>query len=136
MSGTTHADAELILRLFELRREGKMRKARHWFLFEYEPRPWEAMKADHFTGAEHDNYLRMVTSYWNMACAMVSTGALDRDLFYRTCSEFLIVWQKVQPWLEEARRATNRPYLLKDMEEAALQYKLWSDERSAAVQSA
>ena len=77
----TYDDANLLLRLYEIRREAKMRQARQWFLFEFTPGAWDQIRETFFTGAEQDNYLRMVVSYWDMVCAIVKQGVLNKDLY-------------------------------------------------------
>jgi len=96
-------EAGLILKLYELRREDTMRKARDWYFREFNP---ESM-AD-FTEAmfgEHSGHLRMVVSYWDMAAALVNDGAISLDLFTNTYGEHLGVFSKIEPLLGEIRSA-------------------------------
>ena len=84
-------EAGLILKLYELRREDTMRKARDWFFREFNP---ESI-AD-FTEAmfgEHSGHLRMVVSYWDMAAALVNDGAIRLDLFTHTNGEHIRLLQ-------------------------------------------
>jgi hypothetical protein len=113
----TYDDANLLLRLYEIRREDKMRQARHWFLFEFKPGAWSDIRPRYFTGEEHDNYIRMVGTYWDMVCALVKQGVLNKDLFYSTNSEHLTVWQKIKPWVEEARQERKNPLLYRSLED-------------------
>jgi hypothetical protein len=96
-------EAGLILKLYELRREDTMRKARDWFFREFNP---ESI-AD-FTEAmfgEHSGHLRMVVSYWDMAAALVNDGAISLDLFTNTNGEHIGVFSKIEPLLGEIRSA-------------------------------
>ena len=96
-------EAGLILRLYELRREDTMRKARDWYFREFNP---ESI-AD-FTEAmfgEHSGHLRMVVSYWDMAAALVNDGAIRLDLFTSTNGEHVGVFSKIEPLLGEIRSA-------------------------------
>jgi len=96
-------EAGLILKLYELRREDTMRKARDWYFRDFNP---ESM-AD-FTEAmfgEHSGHLRMVVSYWDMAAALVNDGAISLDLFTNTNGEHLGVFSKIEPLLGEIRSA-------------------------------
>ena len=96
-------EAGLILKLYELRREDTMRKARDWYFREFNP---ESM-AD-FTEAmfgEHSGHLRMVVSYWDMAAALVNDGAISLDLFTNTNGEHIGVFSKIEPLLGEIRNA-------------------------------
>lgn len=84
----SHADAELILKLYELRTEAIMREARAWFLAEF----WPETAEDFFLvlnefGTQRNAYLRQVVSYWEMAAALVLHGSLSADLFLDTNGE-------------------------------------------------
>ncbi len=78
----TPADAELVLKLYDLRREGRMRAARNWVVHHFNPRTLDELLAvQRDFGSEHNQYWRQVIGYWEMASALVVRGALDRDLF-------------------------------------------------------
>jgi Domain of unknown function (DUF4760) len=115
----TYDDANLLLRLYEIRREDKMRQARQWFLFEFEAGDWSQIRETFFTGVDQDNYLRMVVSYWDMACALVKQGVLNKDLFYTTSGEHLAVWNKTKPWVAGVREEFKDPLMLRNLEEIA-----------------
>jgi hypothetical protein len=121
----TYDDANLLLRLYELRREDKLRQARHWFLFEFQSGPWSAVREGFFTGEEQDNYLRMVVSYWDLACALVKQGVLNKDLFYSTNGEHLAVWNKTKPWVDGVRQEFNNPFMLRNLEDIAEDTMQW-----------
>ena len=100
---TKQEEAGLILKLYELRREDTMRKARDWYFREFNP---ESI-AD-FTEAmfgEHSGHLRMVVSYWDMAAALVNDGTISLDLFTNTNGEHIGVFSKIEPLLGEIRSA-------------------------------
>ena len=121
----TYDDANLLLRLYELRREDKLRQARHWFLFEFTPGPWSNVREGFFTGEEQDNYLRMVVSYWDMACAMVKQGVLNKDLFYTTNGEHVVVWNKTKLWVDGVRQELNNPLMLRNLQDIAEDTLQW-----------
>jgi hypothetical protein len=101
----TPQDADLIIKLYELRREKKMRIARTFFISEFFPQNVQDVQAL-FTDVKHPEYnayFRMMTSYWDMAAAMVNHGALDRDLFYDTNGEFFGVWAKIGDFIADLR---------------------------------
>ena len=99
--------AKLVLQLYDLRREKKMRKARSWF-FSFDP-----TSADDYMQTMMDEkdgaYLRMVTSYWEMAAALVKQGCIDRDVFTATNSEYFIIFAKIEPYLAELRVKFDSP---------------------------
>jgi hypothetical protein len=106
-------DANLILRLYELRREPVMREARNWF-FSFNP----TNAAEYMEGmmGEHSGHLRMVVSYWDMAASMVNNGAIDEQMFNDANGEHLFVFAKIEPVLEELRQQFNQPDMLKHFE--------------------
>ena len=121
----TYDDANLLLRLYEIRREEKLRQARQWFLFEFQPTAWKALRDQYLTGEEQDNYIRMVGTYWDMVCALIKQGVLNKDLFYATNGEHLAVWEKIKPWVEEARRERQNPLLYRNLEAIAADTQQW-----------
>jgi len=101
--------AGLILKLYELRREKKLRKARQWFAAQ----KFTSMQ-DVLTAARgKDNaYFRMVTSYWDMAGAIVLHGGIDAPMFHEANNEHVYVYAKLQPYLIELRAAIKQPTYL------------------------
>jgi len=108
-----HEDADLILKLYDLRRETVMREARNW-LFTFNPTGIQDVME--VMMGEHSGHFRMVVSYWDMACAMVVNGAIDEELFNQTNGEHLFVYMKVEPVLQEIRAMFDNPEFLKSLE--------------------
>ena len=107
------ADADLILKLYDLRREAVMREARNWF-FSFNPTTTaEYMEA---MMSEKSGYVRMVISYWDMAASLVNNGAIDEQLFNDANGEHLFVFAKIEPILAELRQQWNQPEMLKHYE--------------------
>ena len=107
------ADADLILKLYDLRREPVMREARNWF-FTFNPTTaGEYMEA---MMGEHRGHLRMVISYWDMAASLVNNGAIDEKMFNEANGEHLFIFAKIEPILEEMRTTMNAPEALKNFE--------------------
>jgi len=78
----TPQDAQVIMKLYDLRREPELRKARDWWLTKFWPDTAEDfMKIAGELGSQENNWLRQVGGYWGMAAALVSSGAVSRDLF-------------------------------------------------------
>lgn len=113
---TKAESAELVLKLYDLRREKKMRKARNW-VFDFVPKT-----ADDYIQAVMDPkygpYLRMVTSYWDMAAALVNQGCIDSDVFDATNGEHYVVFAKIEPFLADLRQKFDRPTLFSNLENA------------------
>jgi hypothetical protein len=96
-------EAGLILKLYELRREETMRKARDWYFREFHPETLAEFSAAIF--GEHSGYVRMVVTYWDMAAALVNRGAISLDLFTDANGEHLGVFAKIEPLIGEIRAA-------------------------------
>lgn len=110
--------ADLILKLYDLRREKTMREARNW-IFSFNPTSAEEYMQT-MMDPEVGGYLRMVTSYWDMAAALVNHGAIDADLFNDTVGEHMLVFAKVQPILGELREMFQNPDAFKNLEKVIM----------------
>ena len=108
-----HEDADLILKLYDLRRETVMREARNW-MFTFNPTSIEDVMQTMV--GDHSGHLRMVISYWDMACALVNNGAIDEDLFNQTNGEHIFVYMKMEPVIEDVRKLFDNPDFLKNLE--------------------
>jgi hypothetical protein len=94
-------EAGLILKLYELRREETMRKARDWYFRDFNPETMADFSAAIF--GEHSGHVRMVVTYWDMAAALVNRGAIGLDLFTDANGEHIGVFAKIEPILGEIR---------------------------------
>ncbi len=110
------AHGQLILKLYELRRDPELRRARAWFASDFDPAGPEAILALLAGGHDASAAYRMVTTYWEMAAALVNHGALDRDLFCAANTEHLVVFGKLQPHLEGLRALIREPDYLQELE--------------------
>ncbi len=108
-----YKDADLILKLYDLRREKTMREARNWFFMFNPQSPQDFM--DVLT-SEQSAYYRMVVSYWDMACSFVNHGAIDADMFGDANGEHLFVYAKLEPFLPALREAMGSPQMLANLE--------------------
>ena len=108
-----HHDAELILKLYDLRREKTMRDARNWF-FQFNPKGREDFIE--VLTSDKSNLYRMVTSYWDMACSFVNNGAIDAQMFNDANGEHLFVFAKLEPFLPALREEMGNPNFLAHLE--------------------
>lgn len=118
MDKPNHHDVDVILKLYELRREDRMRKARSW-LFGYKAKN----AAEHQTvcppGSEQEASFRMVTSYWDMAASFVTSGAVNKDLFLQSAGELLFVWEKAKGTITDMRKTLGNPGMYANLEAVA-----------------
>jgi uncharacterized protein YozE (UPF0346 family) len=125
-------DARLILQLYEIRREESMRKARNWFVTDFNPENVQDIFNVMF--GKHSADFRMVTSYWDMAAAFVNFGAIDEEMFNDINTEHVAIYAKLQPFLAEIRAMPGvPPYLYcKNLEPLVLRMPD-AEERIAAM---
>lgn len=113
----TPADAQVVLQLFELRREGEMRKARNWYAMEFNPTSADdVMKAVMDMGSDANRYFRMVTSYWEMAASLALHGSVNEELFLDTQQEMFFTMAKLHPYLQGVREKMQSPDAMKKCE--------------------
>jgi hypothetical protein len=126
----THEDINLILRLFELRREDKMRQARAWFGAKFNYRTVEEFEKACPLGSEESTFARMVGSYWEMVASFLNSGALDRELFYKSGGELIFVYLKIVDVIPEMRERFKDPTLYGELEQAAEAMIAWKKSRA------
>ena len=108
-----YKDADLILKLYDLRREKTMREARTWF-FTFNPEtPQDFL--DVLTSDKSGLY-RMVISYWDMACSLVNNGAIDAEMFNDANGEHIFVYAKMEPFIPMLREQMGAPNFLAHLE--------------------
>jgi hypothetical protein len=112
-------EAELILKLYDLRRESVMRQARSYIGGEFLP-----LSADEFVnivtqGGQHTSYVLQVYGYWDMVSAFVIHGTLSEPLVFDTCQEMYFQYSKIQPYLKQFRKRMNLPEWMQNLETVA-----------------
>ncbi|HET9266171.1 MAG TPA: hypothetical protein VFO14_24200 [Vicinamibacterales bacterium] len=116
---TPFESALLNLKLFELRREPVLREARHWFIRDFNPDTFEEAIA--IVSGERNASFRMVLGYWDMAASLVTSGAIEATSFLAAHGEIFAVFGKIQPFLDQARTATDEPDFCRHLEAVVLQ---------------
>jgi hypothetical protein len=113
----TAADAELILKLYELRREETMRKARRFMIFEFNPKTLEELRAvSRDTKSESNPCWRQMLSFWEMSASLVLRGALDADLFLDSNVEGILIYAKFHHFHAETEKQSGNPFMGKTTE--------------------
>lgn len=126
----TFEQAQLHLRVYEERREERLRRARDWFFQNYWPENFEEGMRIAAPGTEGGTNFMMVVSYWEQACALLDYGLLHEDLLFETSGEFFGVFERIRPGLQQARDMWKNQYFLIHMENAAKRFEAWSEKRS------
>ncbi len=112
-----HHDAELVLKLYDLRRESVMRDARNW-MATFNPQSIDdLMKVMSDFTNKGNAYLRQVCSYWEMVAALIIHGTLNKDLAFDTLGEMYFVYAIMQPVIEEFRAKFNSPEFFKNVQQ-------------------
>lgn len=113
----TYDDANLILRLYEMRREDRMRKARAWFASTCKGvHTFDALMAIAPGGSDENASFRMVVSYWDLVASFVASGVLHRELFFQSGREMLVVWVRLRQLLPSLRAAYKDPNYMRNLE--------------------
>lgn len=113
------AQAELILKLYELRREEVMRKARGFIGGDFLPSSADDLVAQVSAGGQQAGFILQVYGYWDMVSAFVIHGALSEAMVYDTCQEMYFQYSKIQPHLEGFRQKMNLPEWMRSLQAVA-----------------
>lgn len=105
-----------LLKLYELRTEPELRKARSWFSFEFHPSSARDVLSTWLGPGYLSAPYRMVTTYWDMAASLVTQGAIPADMFNEANTEHIAVFAKMKPYLSEIRATTSYPDYLINIE--------------------
>ena len=132
----TYDDVNLILRLYETRREDKMRAAREWFAQNFKYRTMEEFNRGCPPGSSMNAYARMVLGYWEMVASFISSGVLNQELFFQNGMEMLFVWVRMRELIPHMREANKNPGSFQNLETVANSYIKWLDEHSPEAYAA
>ena len=126
----TFDDANLILRLYDMRREERMREARAWFTANFQASTMEDfLKLCPLGSKENANY-RQVVSYWDMAASFVTAGVLSEELFFESNRELLLVYTRISKLLPAIREAYKDPCVMRSLETVAKDFIEWMNKRA------
>lgn len=126
----THEQAELHLKVYDLRREARLRQGREWFFKNYFVENFEDARRIAGPGTENGALAMMVITYWEHACALLNYGLLHEDLFFETSGEFFGVWERIKRVVPQFRQAFANPQFLAHLEKAAQRFEAWSESRT------
>jgi hypothetical protein len=106
-SAPDHHDADLVLKIYDLRREPVMRESRDAINRDYWPRNVEqalaVLQPDHPLNRQY----RQTSSYWEMVYGMARQGVVHTDFLLESNGEGLLLFARVEPYLEQIRAATS-----------------------------
>ena len=113
-----YESADLLVKLYDLRREATMREARNWYFREFNPSTLEEVMAT--VGGPHSGHFRMVTSYWDMAASFVINGAINEQMFNDANGEQVGVFAKIEAFLADYRVKTGSANYLANLEKVVM----------------
>jgi len=122
MHQATYDDVRLILRLYEMRREEKLRSARAWFSANFKVKTMAEYNQLCPRGSENNAFARQVTTYWDMVASFINAGVLSQSLFFESGRELLFVWIRLEPLIGEFRAAMKDPDYYQNLETVALAF--------------
>ena len=126
----TYEQAELQLKVYDLRREARLRQARDWFFKNYHVQSIDEAMRLAAPGTEAGAFTSMVFSYWEQTCALLNYGLLHEDFFFENSGEFFGVWELVKGVLPQARERFANPRFLAHLEKAAQRFEAWEERRA------
>lgn len=112
----TYDDANLILKLYDMRREEKLRQARDWFVRNFHCKTVEDFNKLCPAGSQENAHARQVITYWEMVASFITSGVLNEKLFFQSGMELLLVWERVRTMLPEQRQLAKNPATWRNLE--------------------
>lgn len=129
----TYDDVNLVLKLYELRREEKLRQARQWFVSAFKVKTMEDFNSVCPMGSDQNAYFRMVVSYWDMAASFITSGVLNETLFYQNSRELLFVWERIRDVVCRIRETFKDPTYLRNLEAVADSFIVYLDRQEKGI---
>ena len=126
----TYDDVNLILRLYEMRREERLRHARRWFLESFKVKTLAEFQALCPRGSEQNELYRMVTTHWEMTASFLTSVVVNKELFFQSGRELLLVWVRVRDILPALREAYGNAVELRNLEAASASFIEWWNEQA------
>jgi hypothetical protein len=130
MADVTHEQANLMLKLYELRREPRLREARAWFVTNFHPTSIEDVAKNFPPGSVENTHVRMTLSYWDMVASIVNRGLINEEFFFETSGEQWLVWDRIRPIAEAWRGAFKNPRLFTNLEQHCKRLEAWREKNA------
>jgi len=130
MGEVTNEQVNLMLRLFEERRETKLREARDWFGANFHVKSADDLLRVCPPGSKESTYVRMVLGYWEMVASIVNRGLIDEEFFFESNGEQWVVFEQVKPVIGAWRAMFSSPNFLANLEKLCNHLEAWREKRS------
>jgi hypothetical protein len=136
MGEVTNEQANLMLRLYEDRREPRLREAREWFSANFHVKNEEDLMRVCPPGSRENAYMRMVLGYWEMVASIVNRGLIDEEFFFESNGEQWAVWEQVKPVIVAWRAMFSSPKFLGNLEQHCNRLESWREKRNPGSNAA
>ena len=130
MGQVTHEQANLLVRLYDLRRESRLRQARAWFIEKFSVNSPEELTTKYPPGSEESTNIRMTITYWEMVASIVTRGLIDEEFFFENTGEFWVVWDRIRALVPAWRAAFKDPLTFRNLEELNKRFEAWREQRA------
>lgn len=124
------SNADLLIKIYDLRREEKLRKGRAWLLGKFWFDDMKSFLEACPPGSDENAWYRQVITYWDMVGAIVNHGMIDEDLFFETTLEGMLTWIRVKRVVQQFREMRKNPMYVMNLEKMAERQQAWLNERA------
>lgn len=132
----TYEDVNLILKLYEMRREVKMRAARAWFAGNFLPTTMDEFMKVCPPGSEENAYFRQVASYWEMVAGFITQGVLHKEIYFQSGQEMLLTYTRMKTILPAMREMFNNPNSFGNLEAVSKDYITYMNSKNPGAYEA
>jgi len=136
MAEVTHEQVNLMLRLYDIRREPRLREAREWFINSFNVTSAEEMMKLCPPGSRENAFMRMVITYWDMVASIVNRGLIDEDLFFENTGEQWLVWERIKPIMPTWRAMFKNPHVFEQLENHVNRLEAWREKKAPGTNEA
>jgi len=130
MSNITYEEVNLMLRLYDMRRETRLRQARNWFVDHFHPASVDELTQKYPAGTDEYTNIRMVISYWEMVASIVNRGLINDELFFESNGEIWVVWDRIRSVVPTWRTAFKNPTVFSNLESVCKRFEVWREKRA------
>lgn len=123
-------NADLLLKIYDVRREATLRRARSWLMSKFTAANLDEMNTQCPPGSDENAYYRQVTTYWEMISLIVARGMLDEDLYFESTTEGLLTWLRVKDVVLALRKVRKNPLMLRNLETLSEKQEKWIQTRA------
>lgn len=136
MSDVNVEQVNLLLKLYDMRREPRLREAREWFARDFHPQTIDDVMKICPPGSEGNAFMRQVLSYWEMVASIANRGVIDEDLFFETTGEQWAAFEQVKPVLAAWRQMFSMPKFLANLEQNCTKLEAWRERHNPGSNAA